>query len=177
MREQGAYKTSTIVLSINETVSGDWESLVDIRKFQQVSRMKFWQKIKFLRDEKILPESCYQVLKLASSTRNNIHVDPAVFAMTEKDLELFRYAHQIAFQIQFAKNSDWFSNDVKEQMRLQADKTAGRVMQEFGSKKTGSKHHSAPIRQGIVQTLCRPSSDARTKRDSPIFRGCHSDSR
>jgi hypothetical protein len=79
------------------------------------------------------------VLKLASNVRNNIHVDPAVFAMTEKDLELFRYAHQIAYQIQFSKNSDWFSDDVKEQMRLQTDKTAGRVMQEFGSK-TGSKH-------------------------------------
>jgi len=140
MREQGAYKTSTIVLSINETVPGDWENLVDIRKFQQVSRMKFWQKNKFLRDEKILPESAYQVLKLASYVRNNIHVDPAVFAMTEKDLELFRYAHQIAYQIQFARNSDWFSDDVKEQMRLQADKTAGRVLQEFGSKKIGSKH-------------------------------------
>ena len=111
MREQGAYKTSTIVLSINETVPGDWESLVDIRKFRQVSRMKFWQKSKFLRDEKILPESCYQVLKLAGKVRNNIHVDPAVFAMTEKDLELFRYAHQIAYQIQFAKSSDWFPED------------------------------------------------------------------
>ena len=46
MREQGAYKTSTIVLSINETVPGDWESLVDIRKFRRVSRTKFWQKNK-----------------------------------------------------------------------------------------------------------------------------------
>jgi len=73
--------------------------------------MKFWQKSKFLRDEKILPESCYQVLKLAGKVRNNIHVDPAVFAMTEKDLELFRYAHQIAYQIQFAKSSDWFPED------------------------------------------------------------------
>jgi len=80
------------------------------------------------------------VLKLASNVRNNIHVDPAVLAMIEKDLELFRYAHQIAYQIQFAKNSDWFWDDVKEQMRLQADKIGGRVMQEFGSKKIGSKH-------------------------------------
>ena len=64
-----------------------------------------------LRDEKILPEGCYQVLKLASNVRNNIHVDPAVLAMIEKDLELFRYAHQIAYQIQFAKSSDWFPED------------------------------------------------------------------
>jgi hypothetical protein len=140
MREQGAYKTSTTVLSIDEKVPEDWESLIDIRKFRRVSHMKFWEKNKFLRDEKILPESCYQVLRLASNVRNNIHADPAVFAMTGKDLELFRYAHQIAYQIQFAEHSDWFSNDVKEQMRLQADKTAERVMQEFGSKKTSSKH-------------------------------------
>src|SRR3989442_5116249 len=82
MREKGAYKTNTIVLSINEK-PGDWESLVDIRKFRQVSRMKFWEKNEFLRDEKILPESCFQLLKLASNVRNNIHVDPAVFVMSE----------------------------------------------------------------------------------------------
>src|SRR6266480_3037628 len=133
MKEKGGYKTNTIVLSTNMKIPGDWESLVDIRKFRQVSGMKFWQKIKFLRDEKILPESCYEVLRLASNVRNHIHVDPAVFAMTEKDLELFRYAHQIAYQIQFARNTDWFTDDVKQQMILQADKTAGRVMQGFRS--------------------------------------------
>jgi hypothetical protein len=138
MKEKGAYKTNTIVISANEK-PGDWESLVDIRKFRQVSSMKFWEKIEFLRGEKILSESCYQVLKLASNVRNNIHLDPMVFAMTEKDLELFRYAHQIAYQIQFARNTDWFIDDVKQQMILQADKTAGRVMQEFGSKNADSK--------------------------------------
>jgi len=145
MKQMGVYKTNKVVLSIEGSNPRDSGPLVDVRKFNELSHYKFWKKIKILLDQKILPETCYQVLKLASNVRNNIHVDPAVFAMTEKDLELFRYAHQIAFQIQFAKNPDWFSDDVKEQMRLQAEKTAGRVLQEFGSKKMGSKHPLNPL--------------------------------
>jgi hypothetical protein len=138
MKRKGVFKSSTIVLSIEGSRKEDLEKLVDVRQFKEISRMKFIRKIEYLRDEKILTNNCYKVIDTASRVRNRIHNDPMVSTLSERDLELFNHACQIASLLQMAENREWYPVvDVREPTRQQAENYATKIVEEFHMKLTG----------------------------------------
>jgi hypothetical protein len=132
MRNKGVFKTRTTVIALSDN---PLEELVDVKGYKDVEFWDFTRKLNYLHNNKILPDNCYESLKIANRVRNKLHNDPMVARFSEGDLQLFACVHQIAFQIQSAEMEH--TVELKEQFRLRAEEFAKRVVREFGSMRLG----------------------------------------
>ncbi len=130
MRHKGVFKTGTTVIAIRDGDNPP-EDLVDVRGYKEVEFWDFSRKLKYLHNDKILPDNCYEALRIAGRIRNKLHTDPVAFRFSERDLQLFNCVHRIASHIQFLQMDH--AVELSEQFRLGAEEFAKQVVQEFGS--------------------------------------------
>ena len=101
MKLKGVFKTDVIVLSLDDYSNEKHADEVDVKTFQEIKyRWGFKEKIQYLKKERVLGESSYNFLYKLSNIRNKIHEEFNEF--TEQDLNLFRWADSITFQIHHA---------------------------------------------------------------------------
>jgi hypothetical protein len=130
MRRKGIFKTGTTVIAIHDDENPPAD-LVDVKGYKEVEFWGFSRKLKYLHNNKILPDNCYEALSIAGRLRNKLHTDPVAFRISERDLQLFNCVHRIVSHIQI---TEWDNTEeLKEQFRLGAEEFAKRVIQEFGS--------------------------------------------
>jgi hypothetical protein len=130
MRHKGVFKTRTTVIAIRDNDNPP-EDLVDVKGYREVEFWDFSRKLKYLHNNKILPDNCYEALRIAGRIRNKLHTDPVAFRFSERDLQLFARVHQIVSQLQFAEMEN--TVELRERFRLAPEEYAKRVVQEFNS--------------------------------------------
>jgi hypothetical protein len=80
--------------------SNEFKDDIDKKLFKEIKKKwPFYNKILYLKDNKLMPESCYEFLRRVKNIRNKIHEDPIVYEFTEKDLGLFSIAHDISVNL------------------------------------------------------------------------------
>jgi hypothetical protein len=129
MRHKGVFKTGTTVIAIRDNPP---EDLVDVKGYKEVEFWDFTRKLDYLHDNKILPDNCYEALRIAGRIRNMLHSDPVAYRFSERDLQLFNYVHRIVSHIQI---TEWENTEEqKVHFRLEAENFAKNVVEEFGSR-------------------------------------------
>jgi hypothetical protein len=129
MRHKGVFKTGTTVIAIRDGENPP-EDLVDVKGYKNVQFWDFSLKLKYLHTNKILPDNCYEALRIAGRIRNKLHTDPVAFRFSERDLQLFNCVHRIVSHLQI---TEWENaEELKERFRLGAEEFAKQVVQEFG---------------------------------------------
>ncbi len=114
MTKKENFKTDLELISIDngDNKKSDDE---DAKLHKKIQGWPFYRKIIYLKNEKLIPESCYEFLSRAKNIRNNIHEDPFIHGFTEKDLELLNIAHYISANLYSSISSNW-SEEIKETM-------------------------------------------------------------
>ncbi|MBS3926436.1 MAG: hypothetical protein KGZ34_07105 [Nitrosarchaeum sp.] len=122
MRHMGIFKTMTSIISINEDVDPSIFPLLDVKKFKEVKKQTFKQKIDFLKKEGILKENSYKLLDILRLKRNKIHEMDTIFS--DKDLQEFSIAKSIIFWIHAVQESSDMSKKEQNRLRNMAEKWA-----------------------------------------------------
>ena len=130
MKHRGVFKGKMVFLALDNDEEGKFADQVDYKLFGEVNRWGFARKIKYLYDNGFLPDSCYEVLKLAGKVRNTIHSDPIVKGFSQKDLDLFFYVSSIAYNICYWAMYD-LPEDARTRLRKNAEDFSIRVIEGF----------------------------------------------
>ena len=129
MKLKGVFKTDVIFLTLDDNSDEKYDDEVDVKTFQEIKRhWGFKRKIKYLRDEGVLGDSSYSLLFRLSNIRNKIHEEFSEFS--EQDLNLFRRAHTITYQIHHAT---MFKppEGISERLKPTAEKSAEQMLSKF----------------------------------------------
>ena len=129
MKKKGVFKSNLEFLSID-----NWDEKfaddVDVELFKKIKKRSFYHKILYLKNEKVIPQSCYEFLRRVKNIRNNIHEDPIVYRFTEKDLELFSIAHSISANLHSSTFSNW-SEEIRNTMISRCEQDAKRYISNW----------------------------------------------
>jgi hypothetical protein len=97
LHHKGAFKTDAWAEASRYEEWGDLHhELMDKTIFDKTKKMRFSDKIAYLRDTERIPESCYQLFKEAGNRRNMIHESPMIYNFPEEDLNLFHLCFTIS---------------------------------------------------------------------------------
>lgn len=128
MKHRGVFKTDVWIIFI-----GEWDDKyhedVDKDLFYKTKKWPVWKKIKYLKNNELLPEACYRLLDKARERRNMIHEDPLVYRFTDKDLDLFSQAHNVsAILLQVMRTN--LPEDIQERMIKNCETASKRYLEK-----------------------------------------------
>jgi hypothetical protein len=104
---------------------------VDIKLFNRIKiKWSFYSKIKYLKDQKLIPEPCFIFLNKLKNIRNKIHEDPLVYGFSEKDLELFSIAHNLSANLHSSTFSGW-SDVIKNNIISNCENAAAKQLERI----------------------------------------------
>src|SRR2546425_5066639 len=63
MRHKGVFKTRSTVISLGDNPP---EELVDVKRYKEIEFWDFIRKLEYLYNNTILPDNCYEALKIAN---------------------------------------------------------------------------------------------------------------